>query len=45
MLTHPTPWAQFENVIVMTWKSLRGIGVSIGKKLNLTEKYTTNLNT
>ena len=41
MLTHPTPWAQFENVIVMTWKSLRGIGVSIGKKLNLTEKYTT----
>ena len=41
MLTHPTPWAQFENVLVMTWKSLRGICVSIGKKLHLTEQYTT----
>ena len=30
MLQHPTPWAQFENVLVMTWKSLRGICVSIG---------------
>lgn len=41
MLQHPTPWAQFENVLVMTWKSLRGICVSIGKKLKLTEQYTT----
>ncbi len=41
MLTHPTPWAQFVNVITMTGKSLRGIGISIGRKLNLTQQYTT----
>ena len=38
---HPTPWQQFTDVIDMTLRSLRGIGISIGKKLHLTEKHTT----
>ena len=38
---HPTPWQQFTDVIDMTIRSLRGIGISIGKKLHLTEKHTT----
>lgn len=38
---HPTPWQQFSDVIDMTIRSLRGIGISIGKKLHLTQKHTT----
>lgn len=38
---HPTPWQQFTDVIDMTIRSLRGIGISIGQKLHLTQKHTT----
>lgn len=38
---HPTPWQQFTDVIDATLRSMRGIGISIGKKLHLTEKHTT----
>lgn len=41
IMKHPTPWAQFENVIVLTWKSLRGIGVYVQNKLGLSNQYTT----
>ena len=38
---HPTPWQQFTDVIDSTIRSMRGIGISIGKKLHLTDKHTT----
>ncbi|MBR2364804.1 MAG: PDZ domain-containing protein, partial [Lentisphaeria bacterium] len=38
---HPTPWQQFTDVIDATLRSMRGIGISVGKKLHLTEKHTT----
>ena len=38
---YPTPWQQFTDVIDMTLRSLRGIGISMGRNLHLTEKHTT----
>ena len=38
---HPTPWQQFTDVIDMTLRSMRGIGISMGRNLRLTEKHTT----
>jgi regulator of sigma E protease len=41
ILDHPTPWQQFTNVIDMSYKSLRGMGVLAMRKLGLTKKETS----
>ncbi|MBP5183424.1 MAG: site-2 protease family protein [Lentisphaeria bacterium] len=38
---HPTPWEQFTDVIDSTVRSIRSIGISLGRKMHLTEKHTT----
>ncbi len=41
MLNHPSPWQQFVDVLDMSYKSLRGIGVYLGNKMQLTEAKST----
>ncbi|MBO4304398.1 MAG: site-2 protease family protein [Lentisphaeria bacterium] len=38
---HPTPWEQFTDVIDSTVRSMRSIGISLGRKMHLTKKHTT----
>ncbi len=40
-LTHPNPWKQFSDVMVLTYKSMRGIAVAVGNRLGLTNAATT----
>jgi len=40
-VTHPNPFVQLKRVMVLTWNSLRGIGYSIGNRLQLTQQHTT----
>jgi len=37
ILDHPTPWQQFVNVIDMSYKSLRGLGINFMNKLGMTK--------
>ncbi len=39
--TYPNPIQQFENVLVLTYKSLRGVLTGIRNKLGFEEKHTT----
>ena len=41
MYDHPNPLEQFVSVLEMSWKSLRGIVVTVGNKLALTENSSS----
>ena len=38
---YPSPFRQFSDVLMMTWKALRGIATGLGNKLGLTENTST----
>lgn len=41
ILSHPTPWKQFTNVLEMTWRSLKSVTAGVKRQLGFDAGYTT----
>lgn len=41
IMSHPTPWKQFTNVLEMTWRSLKSVTAGVKRQLGFDAGYTT----
>jgi len=40
-MVYPTPFEQFRNTMILTWRSLRSVSAGVGGKIGLDSGYTT----